>query len=310
MKILLLFILSIMIVSCEFSKNDESKRPTSSAEESDGSNEDSERTTDNIPTPTDPNLPPIQVPHCESICNKTKSIIKSNNEGFSYLSFANFGYRGIGRCRGHALLTQQMSILAKFNPNISCDTNSSECLNKLILGVQKIIENKTHVFNGYESLYDLSQVPEVKQYIYDHIKLVNHQYSANPVYIENDLYNTRALKVFYELEKRATEGQVPYVGVIGKQTGSHALLIYKTDYVGNRDVLCARDSNIVTGQAEDCSSYIFVENNRVFYKRYDRSADFLSKFELTSDEDKRVRTYANSLYKNCLVIKKLNGLCK
>jgi hypothetical protein len=314
-KIVLFLCLTMFFVSCEFDKGsgDDKKVKPNRQQERD-SEEDSPPAPTTVEVPAEPKPPvggpPMSLPICEEVCDKKSSIIKSNIRGFSYLGFANFGYRGVGRCRGHALFTQRMSILGKFKSSGGCDVNEPACIQNLLTGIQKIIEFKPHVFNGYRSLYDLSLVPEIQQYIYDHIKFVDHRYNAGPGKVRNRHFTSRALNVFYELEARTNSGQLPYVGVIGRLTGSHALLIYKTEYIGNRDVLCARDPNIVLGYREDCQSYFYIEKGQVYYKRFDRLSDYMQKFELTSDEDRRVKIYTNSLYKQCLQEKRDRNECK
>lgn len=310
-----IFILSLVFTSCEFGNKSTKKVYEGKLGEARPDNP-----TSPVPRPTPPGEvpdvpttpePPTELPLCSEICEKESSIISSNLEGFSYLGFANFGYRGIGRCRGHALLTQKMSILAKFESKGGCDLMDADCLSDLYQGIDKILRFETHTFNGFDSLYEFSSNPAVMSYLRQYVQSVSHRYTASGVLIKDGQHNDRRLNVFYELAKRSELGHLPYVGVIGPLTGSHALLITKTEYLDGGKILCVRDPNIVFGYAEDCSNYVFVgDDYKVYYKRYDRNPDLLSKFELTNDEDRRVRIYTNKLHKQCIAKSLAAGECK
>ena len=120
----LLLLLLILTVSCDqlsgSSDNNSSKR-TTQAESPTGDITPDEPS--DLPEPT----PDPQKPNCEVVCSKPLKY-SSSNTGFDYLSFPNFGYRGIGRCRGHALVMQKFSMLAEFDDTqSSCDTGLPNC---------------------------------------------------------------------------------------------------------------------------------------------------------------------------------------
>lgn len=303
MNYLLILITFVFITSCDFNESKKPKDPTIA-----DTNIPSEVPNQEDPTPENP--PIRELPLCSELCENSNKIIKSNRSGFSYLSFPNFGHRGVGRCRGHALVTQKFSILAKFQKYGGCDLTDSFCLNELKRGVDIVLNYGVYIFKGYESLFELSKEPVISDYLYNKVKLIGHRYSAGPGAIDDPVYDNSNLNVFYELRKRASFGQLPYVGVVGRQTGSHALLVYGVEYHGSMDVLCVRDPNIVLGVKEDCQSFLYVENSQVFYKRLDRSADHLTRFQLTSDEDRRIRRYTLSLHKACIDDSRKQGICR
>lgn len=250
-------------------------------------------------------------PLCEKICEDSPRVLNHDRSGLSYLAFPNFGYRGIGRCRGHAITTQKMSILAKFKKQGGCDLEAQECIDGLIAATKNILKNNiaTYIY-GFNNLYEFSQVPQIKEFLHHQVKSYGHRYYASAVRIQNQQSEVREVNIFYELLDRVKSNQLPYVGVVGKLTGSHALLIYDHDFVDGREVLCARDPNIVLGYAENCQSYAYIEEDKIYYKRHDRDADLLSKFKLTTDEDKRLVIYQKSLYNQCVGYKSSKNLCR
>ncbi len=261
-----------------------------------------------LPLPT--KGPASTLPSCANFCREHATDLFSNRDGYSYLAFPNFGYRGIGRCRGHALVTQKFSLMGNFRAGETCDLSTSQCLNEIKNKISDVLNFKVRSFTNFKNLYELSSHPELKTYLHTIIKRISHKYPATASPVEDDSYATRELDVFYELKRRVELGQLPYVGVFGKLTGSHALLIYDTGFANKRDVLCVRDPNIVLGRSENCDDYVYVEDNKVYYQRHDRDADYMSFFQLTSDEDKRVVRYQASLKEYCLASAATQGLCQ
>lgn len=251
---------------------------------------------------------PLQA--CQSFCQQQKNQFYRAESGYSYLSFPNFGFRGIGRCRGHALVTQRFSLLARYDDSVgSCPLNLQTCLGSIKRGIDSIMQYQSHTFEGFSDLYDLSSVPEISAYLKSYVRGISHRYSAVAAQIEVNEYKNEFMNIFYELKRRVLLNQLPYVGVYGKITGSHALLVYafKQD---KRDLLCVRDPNIVLGSSENCDHKIYHDGIDVFYQRYDRQPDRLSSFSLTSDEDVRVSRFSAVLYDQCLREASARGDCK
>lgn len=305
MKKIFLLSMFLVMVSC-----DQFYEPSNRAG-SDLPDQNEQRPEDEKPqTPVVPQKPEIPSPSCESICDNSESIINANNDGYGYLAFENFGYQRIGRCRGHALMTQRMAILARFSPQEECRMQDTQCLNETKAGIDKVFNNKTFNFKGVRNLYELSQNPKIKKYMKEIIRKVSHRYMAGPGYIENQSYGRRSISTFYELKRRVELNQIPYVGVIGRKVGSHALLVTGSNFINGKTVLCARDPNVVLGYSENCDNYFYEDDGQVVYKRHDWMPDYLSYFGITDDEDKRIKIYINSLYNSCLVESKSEGLCK
>ena len=80
--------------------------------------------------------------------------------------------------------------------------------------------------------------------------------------------------------------------------------------IQGKKILCARDPNIVLGYPEECETYIFIRDQKIYYRRYDRKIDELTMFRITSDEDQRVKLYENALRTWCIESSKADGLCK
>lgn len=297
MRLAVALLFSLSLMGCEFQKTlDTGKKVV-------------QNNTNNRPADL-PNPVP-DLPNCQDYCADEKRVFQRERNGYSYLSFPNFGYRGIGRCRGHALVTQRMSLLARFDGGQKgCDTNQPACLQQLRAGIDKIMNYKIHFFKGIKDLFELSSIPSIGRYLKSYVRGIAHRYRAIPGHIEDPSYESPQMNTFYELKRRVELNQLPYVGVQGKLTGAHALLIYGVDFQEGREVLCARDPNIVLERPENCDHIIFLEGERVVYKRFDRRADYLYFFKLTSDEDRRIRSFQYALTGHCLESSRSKNLCK
>jgi len=253
-------------------------------------------------------LPQAQ-PQCESSCINSPAIIKSNLEGHSYLAFKNFGNWRTGYCRGHALVTQKMSILAKFKNEARCDITQTVCLDGIKAGIKKIMNFQAHTFYGYENLFEFSQVKPIKNHLKKLISSVSSKYKSTKAYIKDRSYSSEKFNMYYEILRRVEEGQLPYVGVKGRKTGKHALLVFNTSFEYGQKVLCVRDSNVTNDDVETCDNFLFIEGDNIYYERYKRyrwyktyyrSKDLMIKLKLTGDEDLRVKKYTHGLYNRCL----------
>lgn len=313
--LLLLLVLSVM--SCQDMSDSKNKKR--------GDHSQPERSPSDSPTTPEPTPVPVpeptplpeprpepepEKPRCESLCKNAMGQ-RQVSSGFDYLSFPNFGYRGIGRCRGHALVMQRFSMLANFNDTRpACDTAVESCWQNIKVKIDKVLDYKVASFNGYSDLFDFSSNKRVRAYLWSKVALTPHRYRAVNAKISVTRFQNPHMNVFFELKKRVEIGQLPYVGVTGPLTGSHALLIYDVVETVNRPYLCARDPNIVLGYAENCEHKIFFEDNKIYYQRYDRTPDALSFFKLTSDEDRRVESYKTALKRSCIQKSRRQNLCK
>lgn len=210
-----------------------------------------------------------------------------------YLSFANFGYRGVGRCRGHALLTQELIYLLRFDPTLadewSCWQSSEYCRNAVYEMLQKTKQGLVVTVPGFKNLAEFSSAPLVEAILRGRIISYETRYSARRLPLPG--YNNRSIAVFEELKKRTRLHQRPYVAINGALVGSHGVL---ADHV-ERNVVCVRDPNLVPESGiEECQNYFYREGDIIRYVRSRRPEDTVS-LELTEDENQRSRQLRASL---------------
>ena len=83
-----------------------------------------------------------------------------------YLSFANFSFQGIGRCRGHAILTQRLLMLMRFKPsapaNFDCDSEPATCRIKVRALLDQVDNSKVVAVPGFDSLADFPDLRLVR----------------------------------------------------------------------------------------------------------------------------------------------------
>jgi len=301
-KIILLFIL--LLVSC---KENDLKFVSESLQNIDHTLE-TDRSTPTRSRPTGEN-PSQEVMSCKKFCKKNH-FLELEDDGFYYLGFTNFGYRGIGRCRGHALLTQKMTILARFNDEPSCDLETPECLDEFKDGIKKITSFQTHTFKGFKNLLEFSSHPKILPLLRNIVAGTSNRYKAGPGYIKNPEFESEQLNTFYEIKRRISLGQLPYVGVLGTLTGAHALVTYHDTYLGDQNILCAKDPNFRSTHAQNCENYFFEHEGEIYFQRLGRDPDKMLRFNLTNDEDSRVKRYQTALSKRCLEDSRQATLCK
>lgn len=258
-----------------------------------------------------------EVPKCKNICSQDFKVLKGKTNNRDYLAFANFGYRGIGRCRGHAIINQKVYELTNFENemSINCNTKdmSKNCKEIISTKLKTLInENKVQSFPGFTNLYEFSSHPEIKQMLKSYVAGISHRYRAGRAKIRDvNQYDSLTEAIFYELKARVLENQRPYIGIKGAKVGHHAVLAHSLEYKNNHEVLCVHDSNIIFRDEEDqCLNYIYLLENKVYYKRYNKEATILYTFSLTSDEDKRVQGYIAARYEHCLEVNRQENRCK
>lgn len=232
------------------------------------------------PTPTKPDL---------SLCEKPATLpIMTREEDF--LSFANFGYRGIGRCRAHAVLTQKLLLLMRFNPEASfiCE---ADCLSMVRGWLSDVEEGKVVTVPGFKNLAEFSAHPEIQPLLRDLIISYGSRYSATSVPLPG---SARSVSVFHEVLRRVKKNQVPYVAINGAFVGNHGVLGYAVKTLNGQQVLCVRDPNIVPEVQEQCENFMWQQGEDIIYERSQRPQDVIQ-LDLKSDEDARVRTYLKAL---------------
>jgi hypothetical protein len=264
---------------------------------------------------SDDNSPRGQKPSCQNICPNDFNILKGRNNNRDYLAFENFGFNGIGRCRGHAIVNQMVFELSNFKNDLKYNCNTEKlttiCKNIIEQSVQEIMQYKVANFPGFNNLYELSSHPEVQEILKSYIRGTSHRFKASMANIRDHNAENQRVAIFEELAYRVRENQRPYVGVRGDDIGNHALLVYQEDFKDNRRVLCVHDSNIIFhDQEDDCFNYFYLEDGDVYYQRYEKSPTRLFIFSLTNDEDRRVARYIKARYDSCVTENKAQKRCE
>lgn len=216
-----------------------------------------------------------------------------------YLAFPNFGYRGVGRCRGHAILSQKLLLLLRFDPSQStlwnCDTDPVACRQDIRAVLNAVEENQVVVVPGFSSLAEFSAHPVVQAILRARIISYGSRYSASRLPLPGD--ESRSVLVFKEALRRVKLHQIPYLALNGLEVGNHGVLAYAESEKDGQRVLCVRDPNIVPAQGrEECDNYFYQDGENVRYVRYARPEDVVN-VELTDDEDRRTTEYRRTLCK-------------
>lgn len=221
----------------------------------------------------------------------------------NYLSFENFGYRGIGRCRGHAIVSQKMEMLTKFNkrkPHPCEGLDDTACYRTIYDIISDVINGNINTVGGFDSLYEFSQHPYALKILRSKVAAISHRYSASNAPLESYDYASSNLNVYFDIVRRIKRHHRPYVGIQGKyRIGNHAVIAYKTKY----SRICVRDPNIVIRENtyENCQNYFYLKNGQVFYHQTTQSPDEeLLIVSLQTDEDERVQEYIEQHFKNCV----------
>jgi hypothetical protein len=238
-----------------------------------------------------------------SICHKDYRALKGNTGNWNFLGFENFGFRGIGRCRGHAIVGQKFSELASFDSSSNCNEIplNDTCKLDIDMGIKRILNFKTHTFKGFSSLFEFSSNSYVKEQLKSYIRGISHRFSAVQARIRDFDSSNKNKSIFVELLQRIKENKQPYIGVKGSGLGHHAIIGYSVDYIDNKQVICIRDSNIIArNSGESCKNYLYLEDTDIYYHRKNSSLSKLYIFALTSDEDNRVKKYINARYSKCI----------
>lgn len=259
--------------------------------------------------------PAGKLPSCSRLCPENEKVLPGRPGRFSYLSFENFGWRGVGRCRGHVIVSQKMTLLAKFVPgSLECEREvlSDECVLKASEAIDDILNYKARTISGFKNLLSFSSRPEIKTMLKNAVKNVSHRYRAVKGHIEDEGYQTEELNVFHEVKRRVLLNHLPYVAIYGDNVGHHALMAYSASVKGGRAVLCARDPNVVESskEGEACQNFLFHDaDGNVFYQKGGQAPERLYEFSIFSDEDRRVERYISARRALCVEEAKMAGKC-
>lgn len=245
------------------------------------------------------------IPKCADTCPKDFRILKGKNNDRDYLAFANFGHRGVGRCRGHAIVNQKVYELSnfKYDTKLDCNTTklSDECKKIVSEKINKIMNFQVQDFPGFKNLYEFSNHPQIKEMLKSYVRSIGHRYRALRAEIRDRNYENEKEAIFHEVIMRVKERQRPYIGIKGAAVGNHAVIAHEERFIDKRSVLCVHDSNIILHQYKDnCHNYLYMEDGDVYYKRHNMDSTILYILSLTNDEDKRVAKYIEARYNYCI----------
>lgn len=228
-----------------------------------------------------------------------------NNKNF--LSFENFGFRGIGRCRGHAIITQKMEMLSKFNVSAHhpCINQDEVACEKIIYDlVTTILSGQVAEIGGFDSLYEFSKDPVAKTILRNKVLSVPHRYQAEDSPLEVNQFPIPNLNVFHDLLRRIKLNHRPYISVRGTiRISAHALLGYKTGELNGAPYICVRDPNVVINDEpfENCQNYIYVLNDNIYYHQEGfKAEEKLFEITIKTDEDQRIQDYTQAHYEWCI----------
>lgn len=211
-----------------------------------------------------------------------------------FLSFPNFGYRGIGRCRGHALLSQRLLYFMRFDPNSprdwDCSADAFDCQTQLLSLLEAIQNHEVVTVRGYRNLQELSSELPLRSVLRSAILRISHRYSATPIQVS--LSSSRQAMLFREMKRRVRLNHLTYVVLKGEEVGAHGVLIYKLQ--GSQRI-CVRDPNIIPANGvEECQSYFTLVGEDIFYTRAQRGVSKVVA-EIFSDEEVRLNSFRQSL---------------
>lgn len=244
-----------------------------------------------------------KVSYCHEVCPNTTDVLKRDFYQRDVLAFKNFSYKGIGQCRGMVIVEQKLGQLAFFDKSEKkCNfiPMSKSCFEEVKKSLALIKQFKVTSIKGFRDLYEFSSHPRVKEMLKSWVRYIPHKYYAVLGSIRDKSYSSQNLNVFFELVKRGLEGQRSYIALKGysKNLSDHAVLLKEVSTFNGKKVICVEDSNIRS--TDECSNYIFEEENRVYYAREYRKVEYLSYIKVLSDEDHRQEKYIESRYNYCV----------
>lgn len=214
-----------------------------------------------------------------------------------YLNFPNFGFRGIGRCRGHALVSQRLLYFMRFKPQLprewDCDYDRLDCQAKFREKLNQVSQNKVVIIHGYDNLAELSTDLPLRTMIRSEILKIPHRYTAVPIKLNDS--SPRQVAIFKELQRRVRLNHLTYVSLKGVEVGQHGVLTYSQKRISDREMICVRDSNIIPESGkESCQNYFYLQEGMVYYHR-DKRGESVVRVEVFSDEEVRLNSFRQSL---------------
>lgn len=251
--------------------------------------------------------PRREIPLCKTYCEDKNNII-SEWDKFDYLSFTNFGFRGIGRCRGHAIITQQLSQLIHYDNSTKC--LGGNCVDIALESIKMALNFKAVTIKGFKNLYELSAVPRIEAYLKMRVRSISHKYSARGIEVDERYSDQREINLFYYIKDQVILGHRPYIAIKGVNIGHHALLAYEHSQNHHGEVICVKDSNYIPKNGLECKSYLFIQDEAIYYKRADLEPRMLFIFNVMTDDLMREQKYLKTQRNYCLANAHKNGLCR
>jgi hypothetical protein len=247
-----------------------------------------------------------QEEQAQEFCAENYRVLPIYKNTKNYLAFENFGARGVGRCRGHAIVSQTMEMLAKFNPNKPhpcLGQDEATCFNTLNDLVTQIFSGSIKEIGGFNSLFDFSSDVIAQKILHAKVASISSRYSATESPLESYDYSSNNMNIYFDIIRRLKLRHRPYVGILGKyRIGNHAVIAYRTQSHQKMTNICVRDPNIVMrGPAnENCQNYFYLKGSVVMYHQINQSNDEeLLSTTLQTDEDDRVEQYIQLHYQLC-----------
>lgn len=244
-----------------------------------------------------------ELPSTLVVCYEDSRALPSYKNNKNYLAFENFGHNGIGRCRGHAIVSQTMEMLSKFEPHKShpcLGQDATTCYSTLYKLITEIMSGNIRSVGGFDSLYAFSQDPTALRILRMKVASISHRYSATDSDLESYEHGSRNANIYHDIIRRLKLHHRPYVGIQGKyRIGNHAVIAYEV----RSSRICVRDPNIVIKGSpfEDCQNYFYLKDDEVFYHQATHGTDEeLLTASLQTDEDSRVNKYIRQHYLLCL----------
>lgn len=258
----------------------------------------------------------LSIGSCNKKCSDNFEVLPKTSPRLGFLSFPIPGYLGVGRCRGHAIVTQKFNMLANFNEGENKEkcgpkNMSSICMTKYTQAIKDITE-KNQVVNipGFKSLAEFSAHPSIYPVLYRKVISYSSTYSAGFGHVEQASQN-RDDNVFNEIYKRTNNRQLPYIGIKGGGITDHAILITSTKVIDGQRILCASDPNKRSYnplEPDTCQDYIYIKNgNPTYYANGVHRT--LSKFNILADEDFRTDKYVKARRDECIRNREASGEC-
>ena len=254
---------------------------------------------------------------CDRICKDNYQALPKNYNPDNYLAFPVPGYLGVGRCRGHAIITQKFSLLAVWNSSDNPEkcgpkNMTRECLSMYRGIIRDILSGeKVREVPGFKSLLQFSAHAAIKDILYQNVIGYSHKFNSGLGFTEPKT-SSLAQNTFYELIKRTKNNQRPYVGIKTLTGVDHAILIERTAYLKDEQILCVSDPNQRNYEKfnnQPCVNYIKLRNNQPIYVKNGRESSLIN-LNVFEDEDLRTLNYVKAWKNRCISMGIQNNICK